>query len=221
MQRRPPLVVLIALSAALAFAVGATAVTDLDPSNVASGPVDTTNASANTAGSGAPGGGGPGGVGLLGPIGGVYGVVAGSLPPVSPMLLLVVTAVVVAGLGLTGLRRRGDESGGSPEPAVAVDRDADDDGVSRAGPTVSDAPVDNEVYRAWRAMVQGLDAPFGESTTPREFAREAVRAGAATGPVERLTDLFGRVRYGATEPTEECEDSARDALAALDSEGED
>ncbi|RXK50158.1 DUF4129 domain-containing protein [Halorientalis pallida] len=221
MQRRPPLVALVALSAALAFAVGATAVTGLDPPSVTSGPGNTTDASANATSGGGPGGSDPGGVGLLGPVGGIYGVVAGLLPAVSPPFLLVVTALVVAGLALAGLRRYGSESDEPAEPEVRVDPETGDDGGTDAGPLVPDAAPDNEVYRAWRAMVRELDVPCGEATTPREFAREAIRAGAATEPVERLTDLFDRVRYGAAEPTEDREERARDALAALDNGGED
>lgn len=221
MQRRPPLVALIALSAALAFAVGATAVTDLGSPSVAGGPVNTTDTSANTSSGGGVGTGGPGGVGPLGPIGGIYGVVAGLLPPIAPLLLLLVTGLVVAGLALAGLRRRGDESDGPPESTVTVDPDASEDGATDTRATVPHAPADNDVYRAWRTMVSELDVPYDETTTPREFARAAIRAGAATDPVERLTDLFGRVRYGAAEPTNEREDRARDALAALDSEGQD
>ncbi|WP_424016816.1 DUF4129 domain-containing protein [Halorientalis pallida] len=221
MQQRPPLIALIALSAALAFAVGATAVTDLDPPSVASGPVNTTNVSANATSGGGLGGSGPGGVSLLGSLGGVYGLVAGLLPTVNPLLLLAVTALVVAGLALAGLRRRRGDADERPEPDVRVDHDDGDDGATDSAPLVPDAAADNEVYRAWRTMVTELDVPYGETTTPREFAREAARAGAATEPVERLTDLFDRVRYGTAEPTEEREDRARDALAALVEEGED
>lgn len=220
MQRRPALIALIALSAALALAVGATAATDLDPPSVASGPVNTTNTSAN-ASSGGLGGSGPGGVSVLGPIGGIYGLVAGLFPTVSPLFLLAVTAVVVAGLALAGLRRQRGNSDERPEPDVRVDPDDGDGGTTDSDALVPDAATDNEVYRAWRTMVTELDVPYGETTTPREFAREAARAGVATDPVERLTDLFDRVRYGAAEPTEDREDRARDALAALDCEGED
>jgi hypothetical protein len=215
-QRRSPLVALVALSAALAFAVGATAVTDLGSPGVAGGPVNATNASANAS----AGGGAGGGVDPLGSIGGVYGVVAGLLPAVSPLFLLAVTALVVAGLALVGLRRRRGESDEPPTPDVTADPAAGEDGAAGSSALVPDAATDNEVYRAWRTMVTELDVPYSETTTPREFAREAARTGGAAEPVERLTDLFDRVRYGAAEPTEEREERARDALAALEGEGE-
>jgi len=220
-SRRPLFVALVALSAALAFGVGATAVADLDPPSVTSGSVNTTNTSANASAGGGAGGGGPGGVDLFGSVGGIFGLVAGLLPAVPPALLLILTALVVAGLALAGLRRRRDATDRPPEPAVSVDTEGSGDDATGVGPTVPDAPADNEVYRAWRAMVTELDVPYGETTTPREFAREAIAAGADSEPIERLTDLFDRVRYGDAAPTAERERAARDALAAIeDGDGE-
>ncbi|AQL42531.1 hypothetical protein BV210_07320 [Halorientalis sp. IM1011] len=217
MQRRPLFVALVALSAALAFGVGATAVADLDSPSVTSGPVNTTNESANASAGGGAGGGGPGGVDPFGSVGGIYGLVAGLLPTVPPALLLILTALVVAALALAGLRHRRDGTDRPPEPEVSVDPERGRDDATGASAAISDAPpTDNDVYRAWRAMVSELDVTYGETTTPREFAREAVEAGADSAAVERLTDLFDRVRYGAVEPTEERERAARDALAAVE-----
>ena len=216
MQRRPLFVALIALSAALAFGVGATAVADLDSPSVTSGPVNTSNTSANASAGGGAGGGGPGGVDPFGSVGGIYGLVAGLFPTVPPALLLILTALVVAGLALAGLRRRRDVTDHPPEPEVSVDPERGSDDATGASAAIPNAPADNDVYRAWRAMVSELDVTYGETTTPREFAREAVEAGTDSAAIERLTDLFDRVRYGAVEPTEERERAARDALAAVE-----
>jgi hypothetical protein len=218
-QRRPALLALIALSAALAFGVGATAVADLDPPTVGGGPVNATNGSAGASAGGGAGSGGSGGSAPLGAVGGIYGVVAGLLPAVDPLVLLAAAGLVVAGLALAGLRRRRDESDDRPVPDATVAASPTDDGTSHTA--VPETPADNEVYRAWREMRERVDVTYGKATTPREFARDAVAAGADAEPVERLTDLFDRVRYGDAAPTDERERAARDALDALDDGGED
>ena len=61
-------------------------------------------------------------------------------------------------------------------------------------------PVDNAVYRAWLEMTTLLNLEDAETTAPRDFAREAVKAGLDRDDVEELTELFNEVRYGDESP---------------------
>lgn len=80
--------------------------------------------------------------------------------------------------------------------------------------TPGNAPVDNEVYRAWQEMTSHLDVDSPASTTPGEFAAAASDAGLPTEDVQTLQRLFERVRYG----NEPVTDNRREAVAAaLDS----
>ena len=73
----------------------------------------------------------------------------------------------------------------------------------------------NEVDRLWLTMVRRLDVDDPETTTPTEFAREAVRAGMDPDGVRTLTGVFEEVRYGDTGVTEDRERRARDAFRKL------
>jgi hypothetical protein len=73
------------------------------------------------------------------------------------------------------------------------------------------ADASNEVFRAWREMVQLLEIDDPETTTPAEFEARAVAAGMDAEDVAELTALFREVRYGAFQAGER-ED---DAVAAL------
>ncbi|SEN48338.1 protein of unknown function [Halorientalis persicus] len=225
MSRQALLVVLAAVVAALSFAVVGATIDGSRPSpTVESEGGDLRTPSPRSSAAGAANLTDPGGdsaTAVPDPPDGINSRLAAYLPAVNPLLLLAVTALVIATLWWLGVRGRTEQERATDRPGT--DRDRPDDGGGEEGTTmpVPDAAADNEVYRAWRTMVTELDVPYGETTTPREFAREAVRTGADTEPVERLTDLFDRVRYGAAEPTEDREERARDALNALDGEGED
>lgn len=140
-------------------------------------------------------------------------------------------AVVILGgvLGLLGLaaaivlRDRGEqadsEDDGDPDAPEteelariagrAADRIEDDERAA--------AEAENEVYRAWREMTEVLDIENRETTTPREFSRQAVDAGIAPDDVRELTDLFETVRYGGEDPTADREQRALDVLRRIES----
>ena len=91
----------------------------------------------------------------------------------------------------------------------AADRIEDEEGTA--------AEAENEVYRAWREMTEVLDIENRETTTPREFSREAVDAGIAPDDVRELTGLFETVRYGGEDPTADREQRALDVLRRIES----
>lgn len=66
----------------------------------------------------------------------------------------------------------------------------------------SEAEVSNEVYRAWREMVQHLNVSDPDTTAPDEFEAYAISAGMDAADVSELTQLFEEVRYGELEPGE-------------------
>jgi hypothetical protein len=80
------------------------------------------------------------------------------------------------------------------------------------------APVENEVFRAWREMTERLDAPSPRSSTPGEFAQAAIEAGLDPADVSELTDLFREVRYGGADPTSEREERAAAVLRRIERE---
>lgn len=141
----------------------------------------------------------------------------GSLPPVTSLLAVAVVVVVLLGATATRVRRtleRGEmPSVDTVDVAARVGaiagRAADRIEAAGAG---ADAPVENEVYRAWREMARSLDVERPASSTPAEFARTAIEAGLDPGTVDELTDLFREVRYGDAAPTT---DRERRAVAAL------
>ncbi|MDT3437176.1 DUF4129 domain-containing protein [Haloarcula sp. 1CSR25-25] len=132
--------------------------------------------------------------------------------------------VVVAVAGVVYLRGTGTETW--PTTDDDSDDDAGDAAVSRAELGVAagraadhlavDAPSENAVYRAWREMTEVLDVPNPESSTPGEFAAVAEQAGMEPDDVATLTDLFEAVRYGDSEPTDERERRAEQALRNIE-----
>ena len=74
----------------------------------------------------------------------------------------------------------------------------------------------NAVYRAWREMTDALEIERPETTTPEEFADEAVAAGMARDDVRELTEIFEAVRYGDADVTEARERRAMDALRRIE-----
>lgn len=75
----------------------------------------------------------------------------------------------------------------------------------------------NTILRCYAEMCQVLNRERGiqrdRGMTPREFEQHLQQAGLPAEPVRRLTRLFERVRYGATEPLPEEE---REAFACLE-----
>ena len=78
------------------------------------------------------------------------------------------------------------------------------------------ASVDNEVYRAWKEMIDHLDLDRPEVRAPAEFRDAAVDAGMEPEDVNQLTQLFEEVRYGGAQPTEEREARAVETLRRIE-----
>lgn len=86
-------------------------------------------------------------------------------------------------------------------------------------PDPVDAETDEDrgprtVTEAWVTMVDVLPMARSPSTTPREFARQAVDKGFPKRPIALVTRAFEDVVYGGYEPGERVT-AARDALASL------
>jgi hypothetical protein len=77
----------------------------------------------------------------------------------------------------------------------------------------ADVPATNDVYRAWLGLREAVDADGVRS--PAAVADRAVEAGYSPSGVAGLTDLFCRVRYGESDPTDERERRARDFAERL------
>lgn len=159
-----------------------------------------------------------GGFGLFG------GQGEGPMETINPLLpsdpVLVLIGIALAGAAVVAIRSGvdraldGDDDGGRPPGAAALGRAA-----GRAADHIENAaPVDNEVYRAWREMTDLLDVSDPASTTPGEFAAAARDAGMAPGDVEELTRLFREVRYGGSDPTDEYERRAVAVLRRIEAE---
>jgi len=159
-----------------------------------------------------------GAAGGTGPAGGRGGLGAGAL------FALVVIAALVASVGvlllsLAATTRRRAGSGAAaendpdePEPDLAtVGRTA-----GQAADRIESSDADNEVYRAWRDMTAVLDVDRPASSTPAEFAAAAVDAGVDEEPVETLTEVFERVRYGGADATDDREQRAIAALRQIE-----
>lgn len=156
-----------------------------------------------------PAGGHSGGAGAAG---------RGTAPAESPLerlwsLLPVVAALAVAGLAYRYRSRLA-------ALVLALRAGLGDDGAVRAtGDAAREWPggaPDDEVTRAWLAMVRRLDVPRPQSRTPLECARAAVDAGMDPDAVETLTQAFVEVRYGDRPVTEERRERAREGLRRLD-----
>lgn len=162
----------------------------------------------------AGGGGGPnsssgGGGGGFADLGG--GNMFASLGLVAALLI-----GLLAVFGSEYIPRRDDDA---PTRAAVADEATDDDAAigeaaGRAADRIeaAEAGAENEVYRAWREMADGVDVGNPRTSTPAEFAAAAVDAGLDPDRVEELTELFEAVRYGDRPVTEERE---RRAVAAL------
>jgi hypothetical protein len=129
-------------------------------------------------------------------------------------LLVLAAAIVLRGDDEEEAGDDGEGEGAETEELARIAGEAADrieDGES------SDAEAENEVYRAWREMTEVLDVENRETTTPREFSRQAVDAGIAPDDVRELTDLFEAVRYGGESPTDDREQRALDVLRRIES----
>lgn len=121
---------------------------------------------------------------------------------------------------------------GVREAELSGDDEPEDDALAAVGETagaaadrIEDAsPVENEVYRAWEAMVRQLDVEAPQTATPETFAEAAVEAGMDGDDVARLTGLFEDVRYGGRDPASRADEAVstlrriEDAYAGGDAE---
>ena len=162
--------------------------------------------------------------GLLPEGGGGAGLGGGEGAASTPELLfgLVVVAALVASVVVL-LGAGGDDEAEGSEAAAGSDDESDDPDLRAVGRTAGAAAdriersdVDNGVYRAWRDMTEALDVDRPASSTPAEFAAAAVDAGVDEEPVEALTAVFERVRYGGEEATAERERRAAEALRRIE-----
>lgn len=101
-----------------------------------------------------------------------------------------------------------DESAIARIAGEAADRIESDD--SGAG------SLENTVYEAWREMTGYLELDSPETSTPGEFASEAIRMGMDPEHVMALTGLFEEVRYGDRPVTAERERRAVDVLREIE-----
>lgn len=76
--------------------------------------------------------------------------------------------------------------------------------------------LENAVYEAWRKMTGHLDIESPDTSTPGEFASEAIRVGMHPDDVMDLTALFEEVRYGDRPVTEAREQQAIDVLRNIE-----
>ncbi len=79
-----------------------------------------------------------------------------------------------------------------------------------------DSDLENAVYEAWRQMTGHLDIESPDTSTPGEFASEAIRVGMHPEDVMGLTGLFEEVRYGDRSPTAERESRAIEILRNIE-----
>jgi hypothetical protein len=140
--------------------------------------------------------------------------------------LLAVAAAVGAMVVIAAVARysaTGDATSEEQRTVAAADGGDGDgiEGVAQAAGRAADrieeeTGVDNEVYRAWREMATLLGAERPETSTPGEFADDAVAAGMDPEDVDELTRLFEAVRYGDSPPTEEREQRAVTILRRIE-----
>jgi hypothetical protein len=143
----------------------------------------------------------------------------------APELLfaLVVIAALVASVGVLLLAGGDDEA--TPGSGAAAENDPDEPEpdlatvgrtAGQAADRIESSDADNEVYRAWRDMTAVLDVDRPASSTPAEFAAAGVDAGVDEEPVETLTEVFERVRYGGADATDDREQRAIAALRQIE-----
>ena len=156
--------------------------------------------------------------------GGMLGDEVGRAVPQDPSLWLVILLAATFVLAAAVILRGTDDEeiypeaeAPEPEPQTAAVAAV----AGRAADRIeADGDLENEIYRAWREMVDLLDVERPEATTPGEFADAAEAAGISRPDADELTDLFEGVRYGGFEPTADREHRAVSALRRIEDEYE-
>jgi hypothetical protein len=141
------------------------------------------------------------------------GVDGGELVTTSPPLVVVVllvTALVLAGVAY--LFAQGEETETEKaEPATdeSPRPEAVGQAAGRAADRLEDAdPTENEIYRAWAEMGRLVSPTASKTKTTAEFTQAAVDAGLDPRDVRELTTLFEQVRYGGYAPSADDEQRA-------------
>ena len=130
------------------------------------------------------------------------GIQSVPIPPEAVVIGLVALIGVAAMMVYTSTR--GDETFEPVAEDEELEADAADfaDAAGRAADRIeqADVPVDNAVYRAWLEMTRLLNMSNPKTSTPKDFAEEAIDFGLDEGNVSELTQLFVEVRYGGESP---------------------
>jgi hypothetical protein len=155
--------------------------------------------------------------------GGSFGPNAGEVAAAPSLLVLGLLAVVLLAAVAAVVVGSGDETVTHEEEASPGDdeerRAAIGEVAGQAADRIAaDGDVDNEVFRAWRRMVELLAVEDPDTTTPGEYEPAAVAAGVDADDAAELTGLFEAVRYGDATPTGDREDRAVAALRRIEDE---
>ena len=100
--------------------------------------------------------------------------------------------------------------GGTAATTPETDPRADETTAPAAEDGSSGPPRTVRAAFAW--LQSAAPVRNGDAATAGEIAQSAIDAGYPSGPVERLTALFRRVRYGGYEQTDDRNERARSAL---------
>lgn len=155
--------------------------------------------------------------------GGGSGEASGAAVSAPTLAVFVLVGIALLGALAVVLATRGDDEDDVEGPEPPASAEADIAAVARAAGTAADriaadAPVDNEVFRAWGEMTDALELESPETTTPAAFEAAAVEVGMAPDDVEELRRLFEEVRYGGEAPSAERERRAMSALRRIEAE---
>lgn len=141
-----------------------------------------------------------------------------------PFIILVILAVIgLLAIGLVILRN--DVASTVDQSTEQIDESTDTHELGRiAGATArrleddafDDAGLENEIYRAWLEMTTHLELSDHDTSTPGEFATEAIELGMDPADVEELTALFEDVRYGDRPVSTDREEQAIEVLRRIE-----
>jgi len=154
--------------------------------------------------------------------GGSFGPDAGDVTTTPSLLVLGLLAVVLLAAVAAIVVGTGDETVTHDEEEASPQDDEERRAAigevagQAADRIAADGDVDNEVFRAWRRMVELLAVEDPDTTTPGEFETAAVDAGVDPDDAAELTALFESVRYGGAEPTGDREERAVAALRRIE-----
>lgn len=123
--------------------------------------------------------------------------------------------------------------------AFRIDETGDHTNATKTGSATSEQPVgrarkdtaqqtdlggqaaDNDVYRAWRQMIEQADVDYDQTQTPTELIDPIAETGRDRTAVQALTTLFKTTRYGTTPPSPAREQRAKELLERIEQDQED